>query len=270
MKNIYILIIILAASIGISCLFYFEKHEFISSTGLDWQYKQKEIRSRLLSIPILLYHNIDGNGPFSIDLDVLRSHFKLIRDRGIRVIPLVELIQRLENPEPFREKVVVITFDDGYVSMYRKLLPLVSEFQFPVTLFVYTDFVRPESENSITWGMLREMDNNGIDIQCHTRTHQDLTLLSGKIDFLSKRKLYEEIFLSKKIIEQNLGKEVVFLAFPYGRYDLKIVDLAYKAGYRRVFSTDYGSNIITRDNYCLNRQHIKKNYTLTFLDRLIR
>ena len=61
-----------------------------------------------------------------------------------------------------------------------------------------------------------------------------------------------------------------FFAFPYGRYNLKLIDLCMLAGYRRVFSTDYGSNIITRDNYSLSRQHVKRGFTLQFIERFLR
>lgn len=236
---------------------------------VHWKVKEKEVRSRLLAVPILLYHNIDGRGPFSIESDVLRQQFQLIKERKIRVIPLKELVERLENPRPFEERVVVLTFDDGYASMYDKLLPLAREFKYPVTLFVYTDFITMRGRRSLTWKKLREMDRSLIDIQCHTISHADLTKLTGRKGKEVRKKLFDEMVLSRKIMELRLGKEIEYFAFPFGRYDLEIIALSHNAGYNRVFSTDYGSNVITRDNYCLKRHHIKKNYSLEYFDRLI-
>ncbi len=270
MRNILILILILAAALGISLFFYLDATELIMTHDSDWKIKDKEIRSRLISIPILLYHNIDGSGSFSIDYQTIRSHFQLIKNRNIRVIHLKDLIERLEQPVPFNERVIAITFDDGFLSMYTKLLPLVKEFGFPVTLFVYIDFIKKESSRGLTWRMLRDMDANGIDIQAHTITHDDLTDITGGDEEARQRKLFDEIYISKRILELNLGKEISFFAFPYGKYNLSLLNLANKAGYRRVFSTDYGSNVLTRDNYCLRRQHIKKNYSLRVIDKIIR
>lgn len=238
---------------------------------MAWLHKDKEITSRLLAIPILLYHNIDGKGPFSIDAATLREHFQLIRDRNIRVVPLRELIHKLEHPAPYQEKVIAITFDDGYGSMYDKLLPLVREFRYPITLFVYSDNISLHSSKNLTWKRLRTLDCSGIDIQAHTISHSDLLQLSKKKnDPAARKKLFEEIYLSKRILELYLGKTIDLFAFPYGRYDLDIIDLTQKSGYRRAFSTDYGSNSITRDNFCLRRQHIKNSYSLGYIDNIIR
>jgi peptidoglycan/xylan/chitin deacetylase (PgdA/CDA1 family) len=270
MKNIYILIGSLLFSLIIAIIMYSDVSNVTATGRMSWLYKNREASSRLLAIPILLYHNIDGKGPFSIDEATLRQHFQLIRDRGIRVIPLRELIQRLENPVPYQEKVIVITFDDGYGAMYSKLLPLVREFGYPVTLFVYRDIVSRKSTKNLTWDKLRMMDRAGIDIQAHSVNHKDLVELSKKNDQAGRKSLYEELYLSKRLIELYLNKQVEYYAFPFGRYNLHVIDLAVNSGYRRVFSTDYGSNVITRDNYCLRRQHIKNTYSLNYIDNLIR
>ena len=270
MKNIYILIVSLLISLSFALYVYLDDYSVFAGRRMAWLHKEKEITSRLLAIPILLYHNIDGKGPFSIDVKTLREHFQLIRDRGIRVIPLQELIKRLEHPAPYRDRVIVITFDDGYGSMYSKLLPLAREFGYPITLFVYTDNIFLRSTKNLTWNSIRSMDRMGIDIQAHSISHPDLTKLSEKDDQAARKQLFEEIYLSKRIIELYTGKKVDFYAFPYGRYDLNTIDLTQKSGYRRVFSTDYGSNIITRDNFCLRRHHIKSSFSLNYIDNLIR
>ena len=270
MKNIYILIIFLLVSVGLSVLLYLDDYTRFHRARLDWRYKQTEITSRLLAIPILLYHNINGKGPFSIDAGALRKQFQLIKNRGIRVISLQELITRLERPVPYKEKVAIITFDDGYLSMYSLLLPLMQEFQYPISLFVYCDVISQRSSKGLTWDLLRKMERSGMDIQAHSISHVDLTQLSRKNDLSSRKKLFEEIYLSKKVIELYMRKKVNFFAFPYGRYDRAIVDMALNAGYKRVFSTDYGSNVITRDNFCLRRNHIKSSYSLQYIYNLIK
>ncbi|OHD65633.1 MAG: hypothetical protein A2176_13390 [Spirochaetes bacterium RBG_13_51_14] len=270
MKNILILIISLLTSLTIAIALYLNEFTVLSQGRMAWLHKDREVSSRLLSIPILLYHNIDGKGPFSIDVGSLREHFQLIKDRGIRVIPLRELVQRLERPAPYEDAVIVITFDDGYGSMYTKLLPLAREFGYPVTLFVYCDIISMKSSRNLTWDRLRRMNRQGIDIQAHSISHPDLTEISKKDDPASRKRLYEEIYLCKKMLELYLDRKIDFYAFPFGRYDLSIVDMTMNAGYRRAFSTDYGSNIITRDNFCLRRHHIKSNYSLHYIEHLIR
>lgn len=268
MNKIKFLIITIIISFSVTIYLFINTPEFRMGKRPVWKYKEKEIINRLLAIPILLYHNIDGKGVFSIELDVLRSHFQLFKDRKIRVISLSELIKKLDNPAAFKKKAVVLTFDDGYNSMYTKLLPLAKEFGYPVTLFVYTDFIQTKGKKIMTWEKLRRLDKEGIDVQAHSMSHRDLTGLSKDND--KNRIFYEELYLAKRITEMYLNKEIKFFAFPYGRYDLKLIDLSQKAGFKRVFSTNFGPNIITRNNYCLRRHHIKKDYTLEYIEGLVK
>jgi len=269
-KNIIILLVSLGLSLAAALFLLLDDAGMFAPGRMVWLHKDREVKSRLLSIPILLYHNIGGTGPFSIDASVLREHFQLFRDRGIRVISLRELVRRLENPAPFDDRVIVITFDDGYGSMHSKLLPLVREFGYPVTLFVYADIMSVQSRRNLTWEKARMLDRQGIDIQAHSISHADLTELYRKNDQESRRRLFEELYLARRLIGLRLNKKIDFYAFPYGRYNLAIMDMARMSGYRRVFSTDYGSNIISRDNFCLRRQHIKSSYTIDFIDSLVR
>ncbi|MBN2039278.1 MAG: polysaccharide deacetylase family protein [Spirochaetes bacterium] len=236
---------------------------------VQMEIKEKESINRFLSVPILLYHDIDGKGVYSISQDTLRNHFQLLKNNGIRVIKLSELIKRMSSHKPFNDKVIVISFDDGFLSMYTKLLPLLKEYDYPVTLFVYTNNIFTEAKYNLTWSLLREMENNGIEIESHSISHIDLEEISEKDSNFIKKKLFQELYLSKRIIELYMDKEVKYFAFPFGRYNLKLIDMCRHAGYERIFSTDYRKHIITRDNYCLGRGHIKKNYSMKFIEDII-
>jgi peptidoglycan/xylan/chitin deacetylase (PgdA/CDA1 family) len=268
-KNILILVLPILAALICAILLYTISPRYDIHGRMEWKYKGKEVMSRLLSIPILLYHNIDGAGRYSIELEELRKHFQLIRNRGIRVIPLRELINRLENPVPFDEKVLVITFDDDYPAMYTKLLPLAREFKFPMTLFIYTNGVNRHSGKALTWEKLRELDENNIDIQAHSISHANLTRFSSRDDIDARKRLFKEMYLSKRILELHLGKRIDYFAYPEGEYDLRLIEISSFANFKRVFSTDYGSNVITRDNFCLRRQHLTTEHSLHFLERII-
>ena len=85
-----------------------------------------------------------------------------------------------------------------------------------------------------------------------------------------QKKLFEEIYLSKRMLELYLDKKINYFAFPFGRYNLNTIELCRNAGYDRVFSTDYGSNIITRNNYCLRRGHIKRDFSIEFIKQKVK
>lgn len=216
--------------------------------------------TRLHQVPVLLYHNIDGKGPYSISFEKLKNQFALLHNNGIKVISLQKLESHIDVHNPFKEKVVSITFDDGYYSMYTMLMPLARTMSYPITLFVYVDTIMHRGSKNLTWNMLKIMQKNNIDIQCHSQSHPDLVKLYNKNTIESKYALYKEIYLSKKILELYLNKKIDYFAFPYGIYSVELTELCRDSGYARVFSTDYGPNIVTRDNYCLRRHHVKSNY----------
>jgi len=237
--------------------------------GISWQVKEGDPGTRDHTVPILLYHNIDGRGPFSLSNDTLRKHFETFREMSVKIISLKEFIGKMEKPGPFEKKVIALSFDDGFYSMYSRLLPLTREFGYPVTLFVYTDNIHRRATKSLTWENLKELEAGGISVECHTQGHPDLAKMYAAGTPESRRRLFEEIYLSKRIIELYMGKPVRYFAFPYGRYNLPLIRLCELAGYTRVFSTDYGPNIVTRNNYCIRRQHIKSGYSLDKIKSLI-
>ncbi len=251
--------------------FYFASGDVsdIMRGDMVWKRKSDEAVTRLLAVPLLLYHNIDGKGEYSIDLGNLDAHFRLLKERKIGVASLDDFARRLGNPRPYDGRMVVLSFDDGYMSMYTRLLPLMEAYGYPVTLFVYTDIIYRSARNNLTWKHLREMDARGLNIQSHSQGHPDLVRLAAKGTLESRYRLFEEIYLSKRILELYLDREVLYFAFPYGSYNLELVELCRNAGYLRVFSTDYGPNIITRNNYCLRRRHIRGDYPLQILEELV-
>ncbi|MFA5519239.1 MAG: polysaccharide deacetylase family protein [Spirochaetota bacterium] len=275
MKKLNTLIVILIFAELIFLAIFFFDFSPVKAVKMKWKTKDIVEYDRVSSIPVLLYHNIVEDNkpvksPFALKKENLLNHFNIIKDQGIKVIPLSELAGGSAGSISDQKKSVVITFDDDYLSMYRILLPIVKEYKYPVTLFVYTDGISKPGKGGLDWKMLREMDKNGIDIQCHSISHRDLTVVKTNETYSSGKILYEELYVSKALMEKNLDKTISFFAFPYGRYNLELLELAKQAGYKKVFSTDYGPNIITRDNFCLRRHHIKNSYSDEFFISIIK
>lgn len=247
-------------------------HRFDPSIALvekekTWEKKHNEKFTRSQEIPVLLYHNIEGKGDFSIPQYKLKEQFSYLKNNGYQVIPLDTFANDFSSPD---QKGVVLTFDDDYPAMYRYLLPLVYEYHFPVTLFVYIDGITNGRGGGLSWGDLHDLELAGVEIESHSKSHADLVALYDKGDEESEQKLFEEIYLSKRVLELYLHKEIDYFAFPYGKYNLGLIDLCKLAGYKRVFSTDYGPNILTRNNYCLRRHHIKNSYTLEYFSSIVK
>jgi len=191
------------------------------------------------------------------------------------VIPMQDFLAWRRGEKAIPAKSAIITFDDGWKSQYEVAWPILKKFNYPVTLFIYTEGIRPghfSGGESMTWEMLAEMRDAGVDIQDHTATHSDLRKPYDKI---AKKKLspeeYEqwldkEINGSKQMIEQKLGVKVNCFAVPYGFHNDHIRDLCMKGGYEAMF-TVYGQPItIHTPLNSVGRYLMENNKPKTFTD----
>src|SRR5436305_5902127 len=150
-------------------------------------------------------------------------------------------------------------------------------------MFIYTEGVRGGSlggGEAITWEQLADMRDNGVDIEAHSATHQDLreghTVMviepGGK---RTKKKLtgaeYEkwvrnEVVGCKELLEQRLGIKINCFAVPFGSYNEHVKELARNAGYEAMF-TVYGQPItFTSPMDALGRYAIEANKPKVFED----
>ncbi|MBA4387582.1 MAG: hypothetical protein C0404_06345 [Verrucomicrobia bacterium] len=174
------------------------------------------------------------------------SQMQLLKDSGIQVIAMQDLLAWKRGEKNIADKCAVITVDDGYKSVYEKAWPVLSQYGYPFTLFIYTDYVRggPQSGGeSLTWEQLAEMRDAGVDIQSHTLSHYDLrgkwakALAAEDDNWLSN-----ELGGSRSLLEQRLGIKVSALALPMGRYNTQVQEKAGEAGYEALF-TVWGQKI---------------------------
>src|SRR5512143_1369016 len=91
-------------------------------------------------VPILLYHRF---GPVAADsmtvtTTLFESHLRYLRDNGYQVVPLRDVVDHFLGkrgaPPP---RSVAITVDDGHISVYREMFPLVKRYRVPAALFIY-------------------------------------------------------------------------------------------------------------------------------------
>jgi peptidoglycan/xylan/chitin deacetylase (PgdA/CDA1 family) len=172
----------------------------------------------------------------------------------ITVIPLARLSDYLHGRGDVPERAAVITIDDGYKSAWEKAWPILAKYHYPVTLFVYPQFIS-RHKSALTWEELREMNRAGAEIGSHSLTHPLLTNPPKAMnlnDYLFW--LDTELVRSKGIIEGKLGHRIRFLAYPYGGYDQRVVERTRRAGYDAAVTCDDGNVDIRTDAFHLNRR----------------
>ncbi|MEO7916785.1 MAG: polysaccharide deacetylase family protein [Dokdonella sp.] len=181
----------------------------------------------------LMYHALsvdavvaEGQDPhYSLRSDVFDSHLKACAAHGARAMSARDWLA------DSRERVVLLSFDDGHVSNYDLAFPLLAAHAATADFFVNTANVG--TPGYANWAQLRAMADAGQSIQSHSHTHRYLTALND-------RELVDELTRSRRMIEQEVGKPVSLLAPPGGRMPDNLARVATDCGYQHILSSRPG------------------------------
>lgn len=250
--------------------------------------KSRTVVDQTAQTIIFCYHRLVDKVRFpgtEITTPAFEAQMKALKDRGITVISLQDYLAWRRGEKNIPPRCAVISFDDGWKSQYEVAWPILKKYGYPVTLFIYTEGVRGGSlggGEAITWEQLADMRDNGVDIQAHSATHQDLreghTIMvpepGGK---RTKKKLtgaeYEqwvqsEVVGCKQLLEQRLAIKANCYAVPFGNYNEHVKEIARNAGYEAMF-TVYGQPLTFNSPMdALGRYAIEANKPKVFEDAM--
>ncbi len=195
-------------------------------------------RLRTKGASVLTYHDVtdDPSNPTEqVSPAALRAQLSTAARLGLEFVTLPELGERVLRGESV-DRLGAITFDDALAGVHRHALGILAELGLPATVFVVSDRIGvvapawyPGSDRVMTVQELREAADTGIDIQSHTRTHADLPSLDGS-------ELDRELAGARASLSDLLGRDVEYLAYPFGYYDDHVCTAARRAGYRAAFT----------------------------------
>ncbi len=173
-----------------------------------------------------MYHAValegmpNGADPhYSILRDDFLSHLELIRAQGKLAISVRDVLARHRQDE----ECTVLTFDDGHISNYEVVFPLLISHHGTADFFVNPGNVG--QRYYATWSDLREMSEAGMSIQSHGYTHR-------YFDELENEEIRQELMQSKQEIEDKIGQAVTLFAPPGGRFNRRVSRIALDCGYQ--------------------------------------
>jgi len=206
----------------------------------------------------LCYHNIEDGKSKALTISVaeFEKEMQEIKDNGFTVIGLQDFLAWRRGEKDIPAKCAIITLDDGWASAYTTAWPILKKFNYPFTLFIYINYVNSGGK-SMTWDQLAEMRDAGVDIESHTYSHGDLRsplratsvdkrtmgLIKADIAALGQDGwMRKEIVESKRALEKQLGIKVNAIAYPFGNYNKKVLEIVKEGGYEAGF-TVYGRQL---------------------------
>lgn len=213
---------------------------------------------RYQTVPILCYHRFGGaSSKMSVSSGNFAAQLDWLARNDYRVIRLSQLIGFLQGREALPKRAVVITMDDGYESVHRQALPLLRKYDFPATLFVYTDFIG--AGDALSWNQLAELKASGlVDIQAHSKTHRNLIeRMAGESDDRYRQNIDLELRAPRELLERRLAShQVRHFAFPYGDANESVLDALARQQYQLAVTVYPGGNAFFAMPYMLRRTMI--------------
>lgn len=194
-------------------------------------------------IAILLYHEFTSNGTatdMAIPVDVFREQMQRIKDSGHPVISMEDFLAWKRGEKNLPDPCFMITMDDGWRSVYTGAYPVLKEFGFPFTIFLYTNYVASGSK-SMSIEQIKELLANGATLGCHSRSHPYPAAVKSA---LAKGDAEAEAFFRREMVESAdkleslLGARPKTYAYPGGFHLPEMAKFIDEAKYEAAFTVN--------------------------------
>lgn len=187
-------------------------------------------------LTVLMYHDfIESGAPASdwvITTDALRADLQYFADNGYTtVLPRELAAGRLDDGSDLPNKMVMLTFDDGYASNLTLALPVLEEFGAKAAVALITSRIG-SVDGFLSWEQCREMADSGlIEFGSHTHDHHirpevnGIVRMEGETQEEYTARIGADLRKSVACIETELGTPVTYFAHPLGKTDEWATDI---------------------------------------------
>lgn len=250
-------------------------------------------------LTILTYHEIadkkDALEPaFAVAPTNFVRQMDWLKNNGYHFVSMDDVLADRSGKKPLPEKAVLLTFDDGYRSMYANAFPVLKMFKAPAVVALIGNWLdtngtvrfegKPVPRNvMLMWDDVRAMTQSGlVEIANHTYNMHEgilanpqgnmqpaatarryLPELKRYEDETSYRKrIYADLKRNSDLLRKQTGKAPRIMIWPYGRYNSTSSDVARQLGMPIGMTLDDGANNEQTPLHALRRVLIEGNITL--------
>ncbi|HFD12356.1 MAG TPA: poly-beta-1,6-N-acetyl-D-glucosamine N-deacetylase PgaB [Crenotrichaceae bacterium] len=239
-----------------------------------------------------LTDNLDSD-QFAVGTDSLIAQFSWLKANGYHVISIDDLILAQLGIQTLPDKAILLSFDDGYASVYHILFPLLKAFHYPAIVAVVGKWLEPEMgsmvrygdrylkprKDFLTWKQIREMSDSGlVEIASHsydlhhgilgnpqgnlqpaavTRRYDPDSLAYADTQHYRQR-IRDDLQKNAELIARYIGKRPRVMVWPYGEFSYETIEIADDAGMSFTMTLRDGSNTLA-DNQEIRRVLIEAN-----------
>ncbi len=191
-----------------------------------------------VDLPIIMYHHLSENsnklGDYTVSPTQLQADLKEISKRGYTPITVEQLCGYYEGKNDLPQKPILLTFDDGYYSVYVYAYPLLKQYNMPAACFVLGYYAQMYSDGEkqniayahMTWEQLKEMEDSGlVTVGSHTYnlhtprgqgTRYGISINAGESEEAYCAAVAEDLRTLSDAMVQYLGHTPTVFAYPFG------------------------------------------------------
>jgi peptidoglycan/xylan/chitin deacetylase (PgdA/CDA1 family) len=222
-------------------------------------------------IPIITYHALgEAKSPVFTAVSRFEEQLAALTEAGYKSVSLGKVIEWLGGEAEMPVNGIVLTFDDGYESVFSQARPLMAKYGFAGTIFVISDYcgrnnqwpgqMRGIPERPLMgWEQLGALAAEGWELGSHSRTHPNLSQLGhGQLE--------DEITGSQEKIFTQTGIKTRLFAQPYGKTNQE-VDQIVRERFAGAVNTRLG--LVREGNSSYHLPRIDAYYLGDFLIKLL-
>ena len=231
---------------------------------------------------ILNYHDIideeDIVAPFDrmeVNKHFLEDQFIWLKKNGYTVVSVQAVFDAAAGKSSLPDKAVLLTFDDGYLSFYTKVFPLLKKYHYSATVALVGTWMDGHvttddpGKQLMNWAQVREVAQSGlVEIASHsydlhtgivgnpqgntqaaavTRLYDD-PMLVYETDVQYRDRIRAAMFKSAEFIFQHAGIRPRVMVWPYGEYNEITIVAAREAGMPMTMGLVDGFNTLANIN----------------------
>jgi peptidoglycan/xylan/chitin deacetylase (PgdA/CDA1 family) len=220
-------------------------------------------------VSVLGYHDFnekESETAMRMHTSKFRKQLETIRQLGIPVVSMEDFLAWKHGKKTLPPRCIVITIDDGWRSVYTDGFPLLKQFGYPFTLFLYKQYVDCGGK-SLSTDMIQEMEKSGAYIGCHSVTHPYPAVFRthkkrGAADY--EKFLRVEMGESRDFLASHFGVKITTYAYPGGYITDEMLPLADEFGYTDLFTVIPGKVTRNTEDHKIPRYMILGNYDKVF------
>lgn len=252
---------------------------------------------------IFSYHEIaDKSQTLDSTYAVAPAHFdeqmKWLIDNGYHFISINDILAYRKHGKVLPNKAVLVTFDDGYSSVYSNAYPIIKKYKIPVVIALVGSWLQAKEKADFSGQMIprgeflsqneiKEMVASGlVEVASHSyashkgimgnpqgnmqpamRTRQWLSEKGVYEDEKSyQKRIYDDLAENSRFLKEYTGQKPRVVVWPYGHYNIEVRKIAEQLGMPIGLTLDDGSNTAITPLWGLRRILVEGKMTLRDLE----